>query len=69
MVIEVEDTAFELLFPVWGMLPTCGLLTELPRKQRVHHWVSLGLDWKNKGTEGICEVEVFACMRCGKDRR
>jgi len=66
---EYGDDAIGLLFPVWGDMPTCGLLLDLPRKQRRHRWVSLGRDFKNKGTEGICEVEVFACWRCGKDRR
>jgi hypothetical protein len=28
-----------------------------------------GRDFKNKGIEGICEVDVRICLTCGKDNR
>lgn len=52
-----------------GDVITCGLRTDLPRKQRVHDYVSLGLDFKNKGEAGIVQVIVFACTVCGRDWR
>jgi hypothetical protein len=47
----------------------CGNRKDLPKKQRVHDYVSLGVDIKNRGEKGICEVIVFACSRCGRDWR
>ena len=64
-----QDAYTATWFPVPGEMITCGLRTDLPRKQRVHDYVSLGPDFKNKGTEGICEVLVFACTVCGRDYR
>ena len=64
------------ILPLPGDVISCGLRKicpccgqGLPKKLRQHQWASLGTDTKNKGSEGICEVEVFACLRCGKDRR
>lgn len=59
----------EVSLPVAGDAITCGLRLELPRKQRRHVWAELGEDYKNKGTEGIVQVPVRACTRCGKDDR
>lgn len=56
-------------FPITDAPVTCGLRTDLPRKQRVHDYVSLGKDFKNQGELGIVEVIVFACSTCGKDWR
>jgi hypothetical protein len=56
-------------FPIQDAPVTCGNRKDLPRKQRVHDYVSLGIDVKNKGTLGIVEVIVFACSICGKDWR
>lgn len=56
-------------FPVPGTEITCGSRTWLYRRLRVHLWVPLGFDTANKGTEGICEVLVYACWTCGKDKR
>lgn len=62
--MNVED-----ILPVEGTAVTCGNRTELPRKQRRHLWAELGEDWANKGQEGIVQVPVRACTRCGKDDR
>lgn len=59
----------EPILPVPGDRITCGNRKDLFKRQRRHTLVSLGTDTKNKGTEGICEVEVFACLTCGKDVR
>jgi len=56
-------------FPLPGGLISCGNRKDLPKKQRVHDWVSLGFDTMNKSEKGICEVLVFACTRCGRDWR
>ena len=56
-------------FPLAGGLITCGNRKDLPKKQRVHDYVSLGIDIMNKGEKGIVEVIVFACSRCGRDWR
>jgi len=47
----------------------CGNRKDLPKAQRRHDWVSLGIDTANKMEKGICEVLVFACTRCGRDWR
>lgn len=62
--MNVED-----ILPVAGDAITCGLRLDLPRKQRRHLWAELGEDWANKGQEGIVQVPVRACTRCGKDDR
>jgi len=46
---------------------TCGLLTGLPKKERVHRLVELGPDVRNKGSKGYVERMVYACARCGRD--
>lgn len=56
-------------FPVPGGAVTCGLRTWLPRKQRRHDWTSLGLDTRNLGDKGFCDVEIFACWNCGRDKK
>jgi len=63
------EAEIAVIFPVEGGMLSCGLRADLPKKQRRHEYVSLGTDWKNKGTEGIIEVEVLACLRCGRDKR
>lgn len=65
----LPEKDLERLFPVDRGTVSCGLLTDLPKKQRRHKWLYFGRDMTNKGTEGICETEVFACIRCGKDKR
>jgi len=64
-----QDACIADWFPVPGEMITCGNRTDLPKKQRRHDWVSLGVDTKNAGTLGIVEVDVFACVVCGKDKR
>lgn len=65
---------------IYGMLPiditefpealiSCGNRTDLFRKNRRHIWVDMGDDVTNKGTEGIVQVPVRVCARCGKDDR
>lgn len=66
---EYQDGYTASWFPIADAPVTCGLRTDLPRKQRVHDYVSLGKDTKNAGEAGICEVIVFACSVCGRDWR
>ena len=66
---EYQDGYTAQWFPVDGDMITCGNRKDLTRKQRVHDYVSLGKDFKNKGIAGICEVIVFACSVCGRDWR
>ena len=66
---EYHDGYTVRWFPLsWNNI-TCGNRRDLPKKQRVHDWVSLGFDTMNKSEKGICEVLVFACTRCGRDWR
>lgn len=57
------------ILPVPGDRIRCGNRMYLFKKQRSHTLIPLGTDFKNKGIEGICEVEVFACASCGMDKR
>ena len=66
---DYQDAYTAQWFPVNGDMITCGLRLDLPRKQRVHDYVSLGLDFKNAGEKGIVQVIVFACTICGRDWR
>lgn len=63
------DRLVEVLLPAPGEAVTCGLRLYLPKKQRRHIWRYMGVDWANKGTEGICQVLVWICLSCGKDKR
>lgn len=56
-----------VIFPLANPQTTCGLRSDLPKKERVHHWVNLGPDIRNSGEEGFIELEISACSRCGKD--
>ncbi len=57
------------LFPVDGKAITCGKRTDMPRKQRRHDYIPMGDDFTNKAEEGIVQVPVWACGRCGRDKR
>jgi hypothetical protein len=59
----------EEIFPLENPQVSCGLRADLPEKRRRHDYIEMGADLKNKGTEGIVEVEVRACTSCGKDDR
>lgn len=57
------------LFPVPGDRVTCGLRRDLTKKQRRHHWISLGIDTRHYGAFGdFLDMEVFACTECGRDK-
>ena len=55
------------VFPVAGDAVTCGKRTDVPRINRRHLRVSLGMDTRNLGDKGFWDVEIFACVRCGQD--
>lgn len=57
------------LLPVPGDRITCGLRMDWFRKQRRHTFVSLGMDVRNLGDKGFCDVEIFACVVCGRDQK
>jgi hypothetical protein len=46
----------------------CGNRTDLPKKQRVHQYQSLGIDVRNGAAKGFLEGEVLACTACGMDK-
>lgn len=54
------------VLPVDGNAVTCGLRTDRPKKQRRHPWVSLGMDTQNLGDKGFWDVELKACIDCGR---
>lgn len=64
-----QDRIVTDMLPVPGDRITCGNRLDLPRKQRRHVPLDMGDDFKNKGTEGIVQVPVTACARCGRDMR
>lgn len=57
------------LFPVPGDRIRCGLRIDLPKKQRVHDYVSMGIDTRNLGEVGFRDVDIFACAVCGADKK
>lgn len=67
--IRVDETLILGMLPVPGISVKCGKRKHLFKRLRRHTFESLGTDFKNKGIAGICEVEVFACLICGTDKR
>ena len=66
---EMTDEEVSRHFPVMGWRMTCGLRTDLPKKQRVHLFAELGPEQRNTGTEaGYIPGYVYACVNCGHDR-
>lgn len=63
-----QDRYREGALPVPGDRVKCGLRRDLPKKQRVHAYASLGPDTRNCGSKGFLDREVFACMTCGADK-
>jgi hypothetical protein len=56
--------------PVPGDRIVCGLRFELPKNERSHRWGSLGIDTRHSGEFGeFVDMEVFACMECGRDKQ
>jgi hypothetical protein len=64
-----REDMIDVLLPAWMGDVSCGLRADLPKKKRRHYWAYLGPDWANHGEQGIVQVDVFACLRCGKDKR
>lgn len=60
---------------LWELLPvdpaavTCGLRTDLPRRERVHRYAELGYDVRHAGDGGRRMTRIRACVRCGHDRQ
>lgn len=52
-----------------GETVKCGNRRDLPRKQRRHTWIALGLDVRNCGEAGFLECEISACVICGADKK
>jgi hypothetical protein len=47
---------------------TCGNRSDLPKAQRRHGWVYLGIDTRH--TEDVFEdLHVYACATCGRDKQ
>jgi hypothetical protein len=63
----MTDEEIITLFPLENPGISCGLRVDLPKKERRHIPVLLGLDVRNKGDKGFIERDIFACERCGKD--
>lgn len=55
--------------PLPGGLVKCGNRTDLPKKQRRHHYVSLGIDVRHSGDGTFKDFEVFVCSQCGADKQ
>jgi len=47
---------------------SCGLRADLPKRERRHPWIYLGIDTRH--TEDVFEdLHVYACAECGRDRQ
>jgi hypothetical protein len=58
------------ILPVPGDRVVCGLRFEIPKNERAHEWTSLGIDTRHAGEFGeFVDMEVFACMECGRDKQ
>jgi hypothetical protein len=58
----------ELRFPLPQPVPvSCGLRTDLPKKQRRHVPVYLGTDTRHTGDGGFEDLHIYACAQCGRD--
>lgn len=56
--------------PVPGDRVVCGLRFELPKHERAHVWIPLGIDTRHSGEFGVfVDMEVFACTECGRDKQ
>jgi hypothetical protein len=65
----VEDIVTDwTIFPLDNPSIPCGLRTDLPKKQRVHHYIPMGRDIRNGGEKGFIELEIYACEKCGHDK-
>jgi hypothetical protein len=56
------------IFPLDNPSISCGLRTDLTKKERVHHYIPMGRDVRNGGEKGFIELEIYACERCGHDK-
>ena len=60
----------EYLFPLEQPVPvSCGLRTDLPKRERHHRQVYLGTDMRHANDGGIEELHIFACGECGRDKQ
>ena len=67
--LTVAEQLWELL-PVDPAAISCGLRTDLPKKQRVHKFAELGTDVRHSGADGRARMtRVRVCVRCGADRQ
>src|SRR6266487_4085610 len=56
--------------PVPGDRVVCGLRFDLPKEDRAHVWTSLDIDTRHSGEFGtFVDMEVFACLVCGRDKQ
>jgi hypothetical protein len=57
------------LFPLADPNPVrCGNRTDLPKKDRKHHYVCLGPDARHADSGEFREMWVRACTVCGMDK-
>lgn len=63
-----DDIPPEHLLPVPGDRISCGMRKHLPKSERGHDWVSLGIDVRHFDDGYLMEAEVFACTECGRDK-
>jgi hypothetical protein len=66
MILEPLEVS---LFPLANPPVKCGLRRDLPKRQRIHAWADMGLDVRNFGSEGFKDAQIFACLRCGTDKK
>jgi DNA-directed RNA polymerase subunit RPC12/RpoP len=63
------DLVLDIL-PVPGDRVVCGMRKHLPRSERGHDWVSMGMDTRHGGEFGtFTDMEVFVCLECGRDKQ
>jgi len=65
LIPDLDPDSYEL---APGDAVSCGLRSDLPKKQRVHVRLHAGPDVRhNPGTGAFEEVRIFICARCGRD--
>ena len=50
-----------------GDTVSCGLLMDLPKRERRHQWLDAGLDVRHQFSGAFVMCLVRVCARCGRD--
>lgn len=66
----IFSTVPEDIFPLAGANPVkCGNRLDLPKAQRRHQRVYLGIDARHMNDGSFADLHVYACAVCGADKQ